>query len=1159
MRWILLIWASEALLALCSGQNTVEEGNYLSPSGYHLCIRNESRNVSFLVVHPVPYTVTKPCGGWLFWMTCTVTLYKIVHQIEYKTVKEQVTRCCDGYEQVGHYCSLSVNRSDEFTAKPGSCPTADGLSPSSVDCEFDLDCPGWQKCCQRCGRFLCSNPTRSEQSLGFQGSLWNATVTVKMDYQQLLSKENGLLNLTRLLQAMITGALESEVSIYYLNSQPVHPYRISTSLLILSNLSLSLHNATSKLHLLLKHIPEVSSVTVQDVDECVHPALHQCSLQAHCTNTLGSYKCVCQQEYLDGDPFNPGVDCTGDTRVQTTIMPPMVNTTFSWTFNSTRDPSGNGTMGSFIPFGTSVTTALTNTSSVTYNSSHASLGTSSAPVTNMSSAAALPLPGTTCRPSSISGLWLANVTGTSMSVQWSAQVQSNQTFQITLSKTSEVTKRWETTMTMIKIKGLQPGVLYNITVTPCACGKQGSALHIMVKTDAQTLDATTRLTNIEFSKDLRNSSSQAYKNLTETFLQEIYQSLPLGLKAMVDSGQVRIEIQSFSLGSVVVNFSIIFNPSPGQTMSNVSAALVHSLMNSSKFTVDGSSISINDFDECASGENDCSQWARCTNTWASYTCICLDGFIDNNPERPGRNCQDGTMDTTLTPGIFTISPTPPVPTFPQATTTSKTTNPILATSANASHFRTAIPTVNNNIPPTTATPTTLYTAPVITGITQTSKTAPTLTINVPTSHSAALTNTSRTTFIPTVPSTNPITTAAPVTTTITVPAVNATHTTSSSQVISSVAPTTTTSATAAGSTSTSTTSTTQTTPSPALRSTTNSSLSVQCRVAALTVTLAKAFLVNAKIQEGALYLGIPECGVNGGNTTHVQLTVAWNECATRLVHNETTYTASVTLFNSMNPYTAEGGSVEVPRIRLEVPIMCTYMKSMLISADFGSMGYEMIKEVITGLGSFQVVVQLMNGTAPLPHNYSLSPEQAVVVEVSLNSTSEQMKVVINKCWATPTQNPADPYSYTFLENSCPLNIYTKVLMNGNSTSSRVSVQIFSFVNLNVIYLHCQVQICVQIGSDSCVPDCLQRTARTGNTIGTSVGSSGPILRLDEESLEEKLNTLHIVGLSCLGVGVCLCFIVGFVCLFYCQRNRIGHYNFNVKPKEENFTYLVFNT
>lgn len=76
----------------------------------------------------------------------------------------------------------------------------------------------------------------------------------------------------------------------------------------------------------------------------------------------------------------------------------------------------------------------------------------------------------------------------------------------------------------------------------------------------------------------------------------------------------------------------------------------------------------------------------------------------------------------------------------------------------------------------------------------------------------------------------------------------------------------------------------------------------------------------------------------------------------------------------------------------------------------------MIRDVVGGLGSFQVMVQLMNGTSPLPHNYSLSPKAALVVEVSLNSSSEQIKVVINKCWATPTPNPVDTFSYSFLEN-----------------------------------------------------------------------------------------------------------------------------------------------
>ena len=50
-----------------------------------------------------------------------------------------------------------------------------------------------------------------------------------------------------------------------------------------------------------------------DVDECVQSALHQCSPQAQCNNTVGSYQCTCHQGYIDVEPGNPGANCTGET------------------------------------------------------------------------------------------------------------------------------------------------------------------------------------------------------------------------------------------------------------------------------------------------------------------------------------------------------------------------------------------------------------------------------------------------------------------------------------------------------------------------------------------------------------------------------------------------------------------------------------------------------------------------------------------------------------------------------------------------------------------------------------------------------------------------------------------------------------------------------
>lgn len=53
----------------------------------------------------------------------------------------------------------------------------------------------------------------------------------------------------------------------------------------------------------------------------------------------------------------------------------------------------------------------------------------------------------------------------------------------------------------------------------------------------------------------------------------------------------------------------------------------------------------------------------------------------------------------------------------------------------------------------------------------------------------------------------------------------------------------------------------------------------------------------------------------------------------------------------MEQYTSSSGTVEAPKIRLEVPIMCGYMKSMLISADLNFMGYPSFAVILSEMKS----------------------------------------------------------------------------------------------------------------------------------------------------------------------------------------------------------------
>ncbi|CAL8277913.1 unnamed protein product [Arctogadus glacialis] len=321
------------------------------------------------------------------------------------------------------------------------------------------------------------------------------------------------------------------------------------------------------------------------------------------------------------------------------------------------------------------------------------------------------------------------------------------------------------------------------------------------------------------------------------------------------------------------------------------------------------------------------------------------------------------------------------------------------------------------------------------------------------------------------------------------------------------------------------------------------------------VTVAKDFLLTKQISLLSLHLGQVSNLPLNLNDTHVRLTVAWNN--TNRFSNDSYLTAKVTLFNSPEPLlNGTKGIVHT----LEVPILCAYRKSVFISANFGDMGYNMNIDPISASGSFKVIIQLLNGTSALPHNYTLSPDEEVVVKVSMNTSAEEMRLVISKCWATPTRNIRDNPSYIFLDSGCPLpDSYTAIISNGNSSSSSLSVRIFSFVELDVVYLHCQVQICVEMGSVTCVPGCSMSKARLARTVDSLVGSSGALIREHEYSLETESDILHVVGFSFLGICIMVIFLAGFTCIVFYQRNRIGHYNFNIKPKQDDFTFHVFNT
>ncbi|NXN75674.1 UROL1 protein, partial [Himantopus himantopus] len=271
----------------------------LSLLGYHLCNYSLTKNVFKMVAYQKSYEKSTSCGGWIPWMVCPRTYYKT----QYRTVEVPetitLTDCCEGYEQVGLYCSLALNRSSVFASRPGICPK-ENMETADYPCTFDTECPGLKKCCNSSKGAGCVDPM--PEGITFW---YNVTVLVKMDFNELIRVDSYLLNHSRLLHSMITGALQPlNASVYHIQSHRAEVYAgtVASHVLIGLHQRAPLAEVSSSLKDIVKRVYEVIDTEVQDVNECSHVAFNACPEKNTCVNLEGFYSCDPQHEHADVNP-----------------------------------------------------------------------------------------------------------------------------------------------------------------------------------------------------------------------------------------------------------------------------------------------------------------------------------------------------------------------------------------------------------------------------------------------------------------------------------------------------------------------------------------------------------------------------------------------------------------------------------------------------------------------------------------------------------------------------------------------------------------------------------------------------------------------------------------------------------------------------------------
>ncbi|NWR88786.1 UROL1 protein, partial [Furnarius figulus] len=205
--------------------------------------------------------------------------------------------------------------------------------------------------------------------------------------------------------------------------------------------------------------------------------------------------------------------------------------------------------------------------------------------------------------------------------------------------------------TSTAFENLLSGCQYQISVDVSTCSKNVSA-SLTVQTAAEVYSGTTRIRNKEFKTEYQDKSSKEFKDFETKFIAEITKHLPEKMQDLKNKTKLRIVINSIKNGSVVVNFDTVLDVGHNITNPEISDAFTRALNMSTEFEIDLEKTVIEARNSCQPKLNDCSQHAACTAEGATYSCQCNEGFRDNSPQVPGRDCQQDLPSLSTT----TVSP-----------------------------------------------------------------------------------------------------------------------------------------------------------------------------------------------------------------------------------------------------------------------------------------------------------------------------------------------------------------------------------------------------------------------------------------------------------------------------------------------------------------------
>ncbi|KAM4772399.1 pancreatic secretory granule membrane major glycoprotein GP2-like [Rhinophrynus dorsalis] len=280
---------------------------------------------------------------------------------------------------------------------------------------------------------------------------------------------------------------------------------------------------------------------------------------------------------------------------------------------------------------------------------------------------------------------------------------------------------------------------------------------------------------------------------------------------------------------------------------------------------------------------------------------------------------------------------------------------------------------------------------------------------------------------------------------------------------------------------------------------------------------------NPPILISDLHLNDPECrGKETEESYTFSIQTNFTDCGTILASDD----SHIVFINTIH----SNSSDVVTRSYINITFSCRYPINYMVQQPNGESRISVDIRTITlntEDGNFSVSMMLykdqgfedMWTTVP-----SLQLEDNIFVRVHM--IPGHLIIRLEKCWATPTNDPSHPVQYTFIQDSCAhvfLDETMSIIMNGVGAEAKFRIQMFKFVGLayNDVFLHCTVQICHNTET-ICKPNCTNHRRFTRNRRDLPAAHTvtyGPIkLKVSEDGIANtargKLLPVETMILAC---------------------------------------------